>query len=255
MPRASKGKKIQTNLDKMKNEMRRKKEKAEGLFISGLHVESTVIPEEAEESIFDQEKSKVSNYVMADKVDLIVFQVGMEEFAFRLKHVKEIVRVTEIKKVPNAPAHVVGLTSLRGGVLPVVDIRRCFNMSQKEIDDDSRIIVTDIQGRQVGIITDRISQVTSVEVSSIVEPPANIKNMKGGHVSGIAVKDKGKSIIMVLDVEKIVDIRQLEPAFVKSQVSGKDDFAALESHIGDKEELVIFKIGSENYALNIKNVK
>jgi purine-binding chemotaxis protein CheW len=269
MTKGSRSKKDKTNIDKMKNEMRKKREKAE--VFSEMEVrtgslekngqsqisnrEDPEVMPNAEKGVFDQEKNEISNHVAADKVDLVVFRVGMEQFAFMLKHVKEIVKVAEIKKVPYAPAHVVGLSNLRGVILPVLDIRKCLNMPQKEVDDDSRIIVTDIQGRQAGIIVDRISQVTSVEAPSIVEPPANIKNTQGGYVSGITVKDKGKSIIMVLDVEKIVDIRQLERVFAKSQVSGKDDFGSLRSHIEDKEKLVIFNIGDENYSLNIKNVK
>lgn len=278
MSRGNKNRKDQSNLEKMKSEMRRKKQKAEALSrgmddledleMTGMAEEGPPVVEEYEvpvapvlstassSVIIVAEEHEVSVAVASDhKIELVVFQVGTEQFAFRLMNVREIVRVNGLRTIPNAPEHVAGLSSLRGSVLPVIDLRKCFHMPIREYDDDSRMIVADIHGRQVGMITDRISEVASIEVSAMTEPPSNIRNMKEGYVSGIVVKDQGKGIIMVLDAEKIINIQQLDDAFAKTKTNGEGEHEDPSSRTSGIEELVVLKVGNENYALNIKHVK
>ncbi len=291
MPRKSDRKKDLTNLEKMKNEMRRKKEKAEKASVAGRHDESTFIlqgeggeeiqsfrPEEAlfvrqahasenewsgepaRDDAFDvpsrsriQEKDR--QRVEVDHLDLVVFRVGDEQFAFRLMNVREIIKVDKIKRIPHAPAHVAGLCSLRGSILPVVDIRRCLRMPEKEYNEGSRIIVVDIHGRNVGIITDGISEVISVKASSILEPPANIKNDQRRDVIGIVLRENGERMIMVLDVENVVKFEQMEQDFLSDKTSDRDKSFSPASDHGDEAELVIFCINGEQYALHVRNVR
>ncbi|WP_027416404.1 chemotaxis protein CheW [Aneurinibacillus terranovensis] len=318
MPRKSDRKKDQTNLEKMKNEMIRKKEKAEKASVAGQHDESTVIlqgevregtqssrlkeallvrqvhasenewsGEAVRDDAFDvqscireedgqsndinkpnigvmtltegdfrnPENDEVLHNDEIDNLDLVVFWVGAEQFAFRLVNVKEIIKVDKIKRVPHAPANVAGLCSLRGSILPVVDIRRCLHMPEKEYNDDSRIIVADIHGRNVGIITDGISEVISIKASSILEPPANIKHNQSRNIIGIVLGDNGRSIIMVLDVENVVKFEQMEKDFLSDKTSDRDGSFSPASHHGDEAELVIFYINDEQYALDVRNVK
>lgn len=274
MSRGNKNRKDQSNLEKMKSEMRRKKQKAEalsrgmdGLEMTGIAEKGPPVVEEHEVpvapvlstatsgAIIVAEEHEVSVAVASDhKIELVVFQVGTEQFAFRLMNVREIIRVNGLRTVPNAPGHVAGLSSLRGSVLPVIDLRKCFHMPIREYDDDNRIIVADIHGRQVGMITDRISEVASIGVSAMTEPPSNIRNMKEGYVSGIVVRDPGKGIIMVLDAEKIINIQQLDGTFATTKANGAGEHDP-SSHTSGIEELVVLNVGNENYALNIKHVK
>lgn len=270
MPGKSHSKKDQSNLEKMKNEMRRKKEKAEK---GALIDESTDMPQKqdkggtapacpeeallafAEGDGHNPESGKVLHNVEVGDVELVVFRVGAEQFAFRLKHVREIIKVDGIKKVPHAPAHVAGLCSLRGSILPVVDIRRCLHMPEKEYNDDSRIIVTDIHGANVGIITDGISEVIRMKALSILQPPANLKINQSGEISGIVLGDNGKRVIMVLDAENVVKFERLNKDFMSGRASDCAESFSPSSHHVDEVELVMFLISGEQYALDVRNVK
>lgn len=274
MSRGNKNRKDQSNVEKMKSEMRRRKLKAEALSrgmddleMTGMAEEGPPVVEEHEvpvapvlstatsSAIIVAEEHEVSVAVASDhKIELVVFQVGTEQFAFRLMNVREIVRVNGLRTIPNAPGHVAGLSSLRGSVLPVIDLRKCFHMPIREYDDDTRMIVADIHGRQVGMITDRILEVASIEVSAMTEPPSNIRNLKEGYVSGIVVKEQGKGIIMVLDAEKIINFQQLDDTFAKTKANGAGEHDP-SSHTSGIEKLVVLNVGNENYALNIKHVK
>lgn len=186
------------------------------------------------------------------KLDLVIFQTGAEKFAFRLTQVREIVRVEGPRSVPGAPAHVVGLRNLRGEILPVIDIRRCFRMPPRAYDDDSRMIVAEVHGRPAGIITDRISEVATVDISDVMEPPANIRRINEGCVTGIVAR--GRDLIMVLDAEKLPGILLADHATGLADArSGRNE--ARDARRGLSREMVVFQVGRENYALNIGHVQ
>jgi len=186
------------------------------------------------------------------KLDLVIFRTGAEKFAFRLTHVREIVRVEGLRSVPGAPAHVVGLRNLRGAVLPVIDLRICFRMPPEAYDDDSRMIVVDVHGRPAGVITDGISEVAAVDLSDVTEPPVHIGRINGGIVSGIVAR--GRDLIMVLDAEKWIGTlladRVAGPA---DERGGRDE--ARDARRGLGRDLVVFQAGGESYALHIGHVR
>jgi len=72
---------------------------------------------------------------------LVTFHLGNDEFGADIQHVKEIVRVPEITKVPNAPEYIEGVCNLRGQVLPVIDGIIRLNLSSKKNDKNNKILV------------------------------------------------------------------------------------------------------------------
>ena len=66
---------------------------------------------------------------------LVTFHLGDDEFGADIMNVKEIVRISEITKVPNAPSYIEGVCNLRGNVLPIIDGRSRFGMVKKENDE------------------------------------------------------------------------------------------------------------------------
>jgi len=186
------------------------------------------------------------------KLDLVIFRTGAEKFAFRLTHVREIVRVEGLRSVPGAPEHVVGLRNLRGEVLPVIDLRSRFRMPPRAYDDDSRMIVAEVHGSPVGMITDRISEVATVDVSDVTEPPVHIGRINGGIVSGIVAR--GRDLIMVLDAEKWIGTLLADRAAGPADERGGRD-EARDARRGLGRELVVFQAGGESYALHIGHVR
>ncbi|MCR4434447.1 MAG: chemotaxis protein CheW [Clostridiales bacterium] len=237
-------KKRNEHFEKIKKEMTVKKQKAKKQENAEL---SAIKTENMESGIPLDIKMEVK------KMEMVIFRIGEEEFAFGISQVKEIIRLPSMTRVPNAPFFVTGLCSLRGELLPVIDSRKLFNMADTEYNEGSRIIVTDIEGKKVGLVADRVSEVISVEESMVKDPPGSIRGMDGGVINGILLLNHGKRLIMILDAHKIVHAGNLE-AYSKQQAPHKN-FQDLIKRPLEEEQIVIFNIGMEEYAFRISCVK
>jgi purine-binding chemotaxis protein CheW len=136
-----------------------------------------------------------------EQLQLVTFEVAGEEFAVDILSVREINRMMELTRVPHSPAEVEGVINLRGKIIPVVDLRKRFNMPVNERTEANRIIVVDIGGRVVGFIVDRVHEVLRVD-SSIVEPaPAMVCSIDSEFISGVGKLEE--RLLILLDVQKL----------------------------------------------------
>lgn len=185
------------------------------------------------------------------RLKLVVFRVNEEEFALRIVNIKEIIRIPSITKVPNVPEYVVGLCSLRGSLLPIVNCRSLFGMPAQDFNESSRIIVTDIHGKNVGLVSDKVLEVIDVEETAIKEPPDSIKGVNGGVLSGILILDDGKRVVMLLDAEKMIQVEALDETIQRQ----KENETESEAKVDEEEQIVVFHVGLGEYAFNIQHVK
>lgn len=133
---------------------------------------------------------------------IVVFRLGEESYGVDIGAVREIVRVPEIVHVPNAPEFVEGLINLRGKVIPVVDLATKFALSTKREGIDSRIVVTDIGGEDVGVLVDAVTEVMRID-EDLIEPASPVVTGAGSqYVKGIA--NVGETLIILLDVQRML---------------------------------------------------
>jgi len=138
-----------------------------------------------------------------DILQLVTFTLGTEEYAVNILKVQEINRMTEIAKVPNAPTYVEGVINLRGRVIPVVNLRERFSMTEKERDAQSRIMIMDIQGLTIGLVVDSVSEVLRIPASTVDPTPAMATAMSTEFITGIAkLEDR---LIILLDLDKLIE--------------------------------------------------
>ena len=194
------------------------------------------------------------------EIQLVTFHLGHEEFGANIMNVKEIVRVTDITKVPNAPSYIEGVCNLRGSVLPIIDGRSRLSMEKKEKDENSRVLVIDINGKATGMIVDKVSEVMRVNISDVEPPPAVIKNIDTDYISGVVKLNSGKRLIMFLELIKILNMDDMEGLTEiidnMPSVSGSVESTATSTkEMIEEEQLVSFMIGKEEYALSIMQVK
>jgi purine-binding chemotaxis protein CheW len=137
-----------------------------------------------------------------DLVQLVTFVLGNEEYAVNILKVQEINRMTDITIVPNAPPFVEGVINLRGKVIPVINLRKKFNIEDKEDNSDSRIIIVDLIGATMGIIVDAVSEVLRVPSSALESTPPMSADIDTEFINGITkLQDR---LIILLDIDKIV---------------------------------------------------
>jgi len=131
---------------------------------------------------------------------LVIFGLDREEFGIPIARAREIVRVPEITRVPQAPPHIRGVMNLRGRILPVVEIRTRFGLERAELTARSRVVVVEAHGRLVGILVDVVSQVVKIGESAIVPPPDEIISQRADYVSNVA--RVGPRLIILIELDK-----------------------------------------------------
>ena len=135
----------------------------------------------------------------AAEIELLSFRLGGEEYAVLVDDVKEVLRVREFTPVPNAPDYVLGVTALRGPILPVIDLCRRLGLRPGTRDDKSRIVVVSIHDEDAGILVDRVTGVVRIAADAIRPAPETIE--QGGEFLRGIVR-KGDRLFILLDIAK-----------------------------------------------------
>ena len=131
---------------------------------------------------------------------LLTFMLEREEFGIPITQVREVIRVPELTRVPQAPAHVRGVANLRGRILAVVELRARLGLAAAEVSPRSRIVVVDIRGRVLGLLVDAVSQVTKVPETAVAPPPEEVRTAEADYVTAV-VRWQSRMIIL-LDLDK-----------------------------------------------------
>lgn len=138
---------------------------------------------------------------MAEK-QYVIFRLGKEEYGVEIVNVKEICEYKESVKVPNTPGFVDGIINLRGDITPIINLKKRFNLSEVDINSDTRIIVININNRQVGFIVDEASQVLRITEEDIEPAPELVAGIEKKYIIGVGkLSDR---IILLLDLEYIL---------------------------------------------------
>ena len=132
----------------------------------------------------------------------LTFCLRGEEFGLPILRSREIVRVGEITRIPEAPPHVRGVLNLRGRVLPVVELRTRLGMPVATLTSRSRVIVVEALGRLFGLLVDRVSRIAKIPATAIQPAPPDALFGSPDYVTGIA--SMGDKSIILLDVDKVL---------------------------------------------------
>lgn len=132
----------------------------------------------------------------------VIYQLAGEQFGVDIAAVESIIKMQEIAAVPQAPEFVEGVTNLRGEVLPVIDLRKRFEIPAAENTDDARIVVVEIDGQHVGMIVDAVTEVLTLEDDSIEAPSALVIGSTVDFITGIAKVDD--QLVTIIDLSKVL---------------------------------------------------
>jgi len=123
-------------------------------------------------------------------------------FAIPVSAVLEILDSRRITRLPEAPARVLGLIDVRGRNVPVMDLRACLGMPDAGTTEHTRILVLDIGGgRVVGLMVDRVFEVTALGGGDIAPPPDLGAPWRSDHLLGVG--RQGEDFVLLLDVGRL----------------------------------------------------
>ena len=155
-----------------------------------------------DEDIYDDEDDDT----MKDKY--LTFYLGNEVYGIDIYHVIEIVGIQKITEIPDMPDYVKGVINLRGQVIPVMDVRIRFKMSQLQYNDRTCVIVTRMEDEHIGLVVDMVEEVVSIPEHDISPPPKVGKKTSREYIKGMG--KTGSDVKIILDVNKLLFETELQ---------------------------------------------
>lgn len=136
-------------------------------------------------------------------VQWVTFRLGEEEYAVDVAQVQEIVRLVAITPVPRAPAHVEGVINLRGRIVPVVDLAMRLGLPKRDRTTATRIIITQVGDRTVGMLVDAVSEVLRLPSSAIEGAPDLLKaSLNHDFFTGVGKLEE--RLLILLDLPRVL---------------------------------------------------
>lgn len=148
----------------------------------------------------------------SDLEQMVTFNLAQEEYGINILQVQEINRIVEITEVPQTEFYVEGIINLRGKVIPIIDLRKKFDMESRTRDEKTRIIVVDVNNETVGLVVDGVSEVLRVPAGSLEKAPKLISRGVSSGASAEYIKSIVKlesRLLIYLDLENIVSSSNL----------------------------------------------
>lgn len=139
----------------------------------------------------------------------VVFNLDKEEFGIDIMNVKEIIPYQESTQIPNSPDFIEGVINYRGNVIPIVNLRRRFKLKADEITKDTRIIVINLDEKEIGFIVDEASQTLRLNEEQIDPTPDVISDVDRRYITGVGKIDESRLLIL-LDLEKILSDKEID---------------------------------------------
>ncbi len=153
----------------------------------------------------EQETTAESGVIL----QLVTFQLMGEVFGLPILSVREIIRLTDITPVPQAPPFLEGVINLRGQILPVVDLRKRFGLSGNEHTSDTRVVIAEVGKHSIGLVVDSVSQVSRVPESTVAPPPPLVAGGIGAeYIKGIA--HHNDQMLILVDLDRVFNQNELE---------------------------------------------
>lgn len=132
-----------------------------------------------------------------DTMQLVIFRLDNQEYGINIFNVNEIVPYSLPTKIPNSPAYIEGVLNLRGSVIPVINLRKKFNLEDNAANDRTRIIVSNNEGKIAGFVVDEASEVLTIDKNSIEQVSDVVSNISRRFIEGIGKKEGGEMFILL----------------------------------------------------------
>ena len=138
--------------------------------------------------------------------EFLSFRLGDEEYGIDILKVQEIRGYEAPTRLANAADFMLGVVNLRGVIVPILDMRIKFGMSQPVYDSQTVTIVLNVASRVVGMVVDAVSDVIALQAGQIKPAPEFSGTMPTEHIIGLAAveQDQGQRMLILLDIERVM---------------------------------------------------
>jgi len=147
-------------------------------------------------------------------LQLVTFQLSAERYGIDIMDVREIVRLQDIRSLPNVPSFIAGILNLRGRIVPIIDLHERFRLKRTATSDEDKllagIVIIHLDGVRVGMVIDRVSRVATVDREQIQPPPQVLAGIGSEYIHGVV--NQGDGYLVLLDIHHMFsaqDLRQI----------------------------------------------
>ncbi|BDU70126.1 chemotaxis protein CheW [Geothrix oryzae] len=188
----------------------------------------------------------------ADGRPFVTFRLGVESFGIALQQVEEIVELPAVTKVPDAPDYVLGVICLRDQVMPLIDLSEILSIQQGDTERKrDMVVLLSFGSARIGVVVDEIQEILRVQDGQTLPPPQTLSEAEREHLEGILLLP-GR-MVSLINVLKIITGDDQEKIAAMGQGLGLADARVQESI--PSLELVVFRLGPENYGLRLHEVR
>lgn len=157
---------------------------------------------------------------MGELQDFLLFSIENQRFVIPLSQVEKIVRAVEIVPLPKAPDVVDGIINVQGRILPVVNLRKRFDLSVRPLDVRDHFVVCNTSRRTLAILVDVVMDIIQIPEERIVDQKKIVEKAK--YVKGALKLDDG--VVLIQDLENLLSLEEeqmLESALEKKEAKRK----------------------------------
>jgi len=139
---------------------------------------------------------------------VVSFMLGNEDFGIDIMKIDSIVEFGKVIRIPESADYVEGVMNIRGKVVPIINLRRKFYMGDldEEQKQKAKVIVVNIDNRQVGLMVDDVKEVLTINQNQLEEPPSEVGGVGRGYILGIAKLED--TMMIILDIDKILSAEE-----------------------------------------------
>jgi purine-binding chemotaxis protein CheW len=140
--------------------------------------------------------------------EYLIFALGKEEYGIEILKVQEIRGYDRVTRIANTPDFIKGVTNLRGIIVPIVDLRVKFAQENIRYDNNTVVIVLNVNQRVVGIVVDGVSDVLSLTAEQVKPAPEFSVTLSTEYLVGLGAIDE--RMVILVDIEKLLSSEEME---------------------------------------------
>jgi len=138
------------------------------------------------------------------EMEVLEFLLGRERYAVETEYVREVYPMKELTVLPCTPDFLLGIVNIRGEILPVIDVKKFFDLPGKGITNLNKVIVVRKDPMAIGILSDEVINTYAIPLSDLTPPPPILTGIKADFLKGITHQQ-----LILIDIEKIISDKRL----------------------------------------------
>ena len=142
----------------------------------------------------------------AAQAQIVTFRLGADLFAADIHAVERVLRYQAPTPIPNVPAWIEGVVDYQGRVVPVINLRRRFEMPAAAALAEARILVLTVADEWIAATVDAVVDVSAIDPAAVAPPPPLFRGIAGEYFHGIA--RRGDRLVVVLDVTRLLSTNE-----------------------------------------------